>query len=161
MLKGLPTRLNLLTENASEWNVFAFYPSLHWEVLHLPHSSSLPANSPVPEDPLTDRPPSSSGVLFLPSPPLLPPIVRPMWLPFRTRTPDQLSLPLSSSHVSAHLSNVKEVTHRRNPTELMCLGTFWKLMWCEIFLKYFLRRGDAFSSDPPTDIKLLAALWGF
>lgn len=34
MLKGLPTRLNLLTENASEWNVFAFYPSLHWEVLH-------------------------------------------------------------------------------------------------------------------------------
>lgn len=75
MLKGLPTRLNLLTENASEWNVFAFYPSLHWEVLH---SSSFSSFLLPPElrlglhhPPLLFLPWRSGTEFF-----------HPMWLPF-------------------------------------------------------------------------------
>lgn len=154
MLKGLPTRLNLLTENASEWNVFAFYPSLHWEVLH---SSPVPVSrrlcrswrsrfsSPfVPSRPIDH--------LLASSPP--PPPLSSFPPPQPSNRCDYPSVPglrinslhRSSSHVSAHLSNVKEVTPRRNPTELMRPGTFWKLMWCEIFPKYFLLRRESDAS---------------
>ena len=45
-----------------------------------------------------------------------------------------------SSHVPTHLFDVKEVTHHRNPTQLMRPGTFWILMEGEIFPKYFFFR---------------------
>lgn len=166
MLKGLPTRLNLLTENASEWNVFAFYPSLHWEVLH---SSPVPVSHRLCRSWRSRF--SSPSVLsrrsttFRPLPLPLPPSSS---FPPPSPATDVTTLPYqvsgstpshrSSSHVSAHLSNVKKVTHRRNPTKLMRPGTFWKLMWCEIFPKYFLLRRERCLPDLATDIKLLAAL---
>lgn len=136
----------------------------------IPPPGLSPYISPVPKDPVPPfRPfPRRSTtfifrrtLLLFPLLPLLCPVFR---LPGRCDYPSVpglwiSSLYRSSSHVSAHLSNVKEVTHRRNLTELMRPGTFGKLMQCEILLKYFLlcRESVATLGSLSKEIKLLAA----